>query len=115
MRRLVLLCALAGCGDNLRPSARFELVGHSDLGARGMNAALAVAGDIVYVGSRIDDTIAGRDAGVLIVDVSDPAAPEVVGSIGAPDEGLPGFSSRELRALPDRDLLIVLNLACSPD
>jgi hypothetical protein len=108
----------AGCGDDggapdALPADRFELVGHSDLGARGMNAALAVAGDTVYVGSRIDG--AGRDAGVLIVDVSDPAAPAVVGAIGPPDESLIGMSSRELRVVPDLDLLVVLNMVCSPD
>ena len=110
-----MLVVAAGCGDDgsaqpdALPADRFEQVGHSDLGARGMNAALAVAGDTVYVGSRID----GAD--VLIVDVSDPAAPQVVGSIGPPDEGLVGMSSRELRAVPDLDLLVVLNMQCSPD
>jgi hypothetical protein len=109
-----LICALLGAcgGDAAAPDAavdHFELVGHADLGARGMNAALAVAGDVVYVGSRIDTGT------VRIVDVSDPARPVEVGAIAAPDEGLPGFSSRELRAVPDLDLLIVLDLQCSPD
>jgi hypothetical protein len=115
--------ALGACGgggtgvalDATGPRGSFTIVGHANLGARGMNAGLAVVGDTVYVGSRIDDSIAGRDAGVLIVDVSDPAAPAVVGSIGAPDEGVTGMSSRELRAVPDLNLLIVLNLQCSPD
>lgn len=71
-----------------------------------MNAALAVAGDTIYVGSRVDSVP------VAIVDASDPTAPAVVGEIAPPDEGLKGLSSRELRAVPDRDLLIVLNLAC---
>ncbi len=100
--------ALVGCGDNLAPSASFELVGHADLGARGMNAALAIAGDTAYVGSRIDG------AGIAILDIADPEHPAVVGEIGAP-EGLAGMSSRELRAVPDKDLLVVMNLACSPD
>lgn len=120
MRPGPLLLVLAACGDNLAPLAdagveppRLELVGHSDLGGRGMNAALAVAGETVYVGSRIDGD--GRDAGVLIVDVSDPSAPDVVGAIGPPEEGLPGMSSRELRAVADLDLLVVLNIRCSPD
>jgi hypothetical protein len=98
----------AACGDNLAPAGSFEIVGHADLGARGMNSALAVAGDTVYVGSRIE----GR--GVAIVDVADPARPTVVGEIGPPDEGLPGMSSRELRAVPSANLLVVMNLACSP-
>ena len=101
------LAALAACGDNAAPTGSFEIVGHADLGARGMNAALAVAGDIVYVGSRIDS----RD--VEVVDVSDPSRPTVVGHIGPPDEGIAGMSSRELRAVPDLDLLVILNLKCS--
>ena len=109
--------ALAGgCGDDLTyvpPDATppgFEVVGHSDLDGRGMNAALAVAGDVVYVGSRTDAP--HPHAGVLIVDVGDPTAPVVVGELGPPDEGLVDMSSRELRADPDRHLLFVLNFAC---
>ena len=104
----ILLGALAAaaCGDNLPQVHEFELVGHTDLGARGMNAALAVAGDIVYVGSRNDQH------GVAIVDVSDPAAPVVVGELGPPDEHVPSMSSRELRVVPERNLLVVLNMIC---
>jgi hypothetical protein len=111
---ILVLVAAAACGDNLVPEldapepAAFEVVGHADLGARGMNAALAVAGDIVYVGSRNDQS------GVAIVDVSNPRAPVVVGEIGPPDEHLPSMSSRELRAIPERNLLVVLNMVCSP-
>jgi hypothetical protein len=105
----LLLLALAACGDNLPPSGSFEIVGHSDLGARGMNSALAIYQDTVYIGSRIDNQP------VLIVDISDPTAPTVVGQLGAPDEGLPGMSSRELRVVPDLHLLVVLNLQCAPD
>lgn len=103
------LLVLAACGDNLAPVGSFELVGHSDLGARGMNSALAIAGDIAYVGSRIESKP------VLIVDISKPEAPAVVGEIGAPNEAQPGMSSRELRVVPDQHLLVVLNLQCSPD
>jgi hypothetical protein len=102
-----LLLALAGCGDNLPARGDFEVVGHSDLGARGMNAAIAIAGDVAYIGSRIDNKP------VLIVDIADPANPRVVGEIGAP-EGLPGMSSRELRATTDPPRLFILNLICSP-
>lgn len=91
---------------------RFEVVGHSDLMARGMNAALAVVGSHVYVGSRTEGAT-HANAGVLIVDVSDPANPKVAGQIGPPDEALYGMTSRELRALPDKKQLFVLNFACS--
>ncbi len=100
-----MLVALAGCGDNVPGVGDFQLVGHADLGARGMNAALAVAGDTVYVGSRIDT------GGIAILDVSDPAHPAQIGEI-PPDVAM---SSRELRVVPDLDLLIVLRLQCSPD
>jgi hypothetical protein len=96
--------------DNGAPG-RFELVGHDPLLSRGMNAAHAVHGDHVYVGSRTDGTHA--DSGVLVVDVSDPSSPEVVHQIGPPDEGNPGETSRELRVLPEQELLMVLNHGCS--
>ena len=90
---------------------RFELVGHSPLFNRGMNAALAVHGDYAYVGNRTDGT--HLDGGVLVVSVKDPARPAVVGEIGPPNEGMPGASSRELRILPEQGLLMVLTHACS--
>lgn len=110
---LALTVLLAACGSESKPVASVELVGHSDLLGRGMNAALAIAGNYVYVGSRTDGEF-HEDAGVLIVDVSDPTAPAVVGQIGQPDEALVGMSSRELRAVPDKNWLLVLNFACSP-
>jgi hypothetical protein len=87
-----------------------ELVGHSPLGARGMNSALAVHGDHAYVGSRSDG--GPPKGGVAVVDVSDPGAPRVVHTIGPPAEGEPGLSSRELRVWPRAGLLIVLRFAC---
>jgi hypothetical protein len=107
----------AGCGDNLAapvaPDAgmpgSIDVVGHADLGARGMNSALAIAGTTIYVGSRIDQQP------ILIVDASDPTAPRVVGELGAPEQGLGGMSARELRAVADLNLLVVLNIQCSPD
>src|SRR3954471_23923092 len=72
----------------------FELVGHDPLLNRGMNAAIAVKGDYVYVGYRSDGTKAV--GGVLVVNVHDPSAPQVEGMIGPPDEDNPGESSREL-------------------
>jgi hypothetical protein len=95
-----VLAALAGCGGDPEVISNFEIVGHSDLGARGMNSAIAVAGDTIYVGSRVDQKP------VLIVDTASLA---VVGEIA----GATGMSSRELRAVGD--LLIVMNLRCSPD
>jgi hypothetical protein len=107
MRWLVLI-ALAACGDNAVPRGELELVGHTELDYRGMNAAMAIAGDVAYIGSRIDNKP------VLIVDIKDPANPHVVGEIGMPIEGLPGMSSRELRATTDPPMLFILNLICSP-
>src|SRR5688572_28434553 len=88
-----------------------ELVGHSPLLNRGMNAAPAVKGDYAYVGSRTDGTHV--NAGVLVVDVSDPSSPQVVHEIGPPLEGNPGETSRELRIWPEQNLLLVLNHGCS--
>jgi hypothetical protein len=87
-------------------------LGHTPLGFRGMNSALAVhktGGKVVaYVGSRIDGTQAG--AGVAVVDVTNPAAPAQVRVIRTPALG---ESSRELRVIPHQDLLLVLNHGCS--
>jgi hypothetical protein len=88
-----------------------EQVGHSPLLNRGMNAALAVKGDYAYVGNRTDGT--HLNPGVLVVDVSRPSSPQVVGEIGPPLEGNPGESSRELRIWPQQNLLMVLNHGCS--
>ena len=89
----------------------FELVGHSPLLNRGMNAALAVYGNYAYVGSRTDGS--HPDAGVLVLDLSNPANPQVVYQIGPPEEGLLGQTSRELRVWPEQELLLVLNFNCS--
>ena len=100
-----------------------ELVGHSPLNNRGMNAALAIHGNYAYVGSRTDAKANNANgAGVLVVDISDPTALEVVSEIGPPDEANPGESSRELRIWPEQELLIVMTLysncaeihACTP-
>ena len=104
-------------------SGALELVGHSPLNNRGMNAALAIKGDYAYVGSRTDAKANNLNgAGVLIVDIKDPSAPEVIGEIGPPDEANPGETSREMRIWPEQNLLIVMTLysncgeihACSP-
>src|SRR5262249_21860692 len=101
MRRWLVCIVLAACGDNLLPHGELTIVGHSDLNARGMNAAIALADDVAYVGSRIDKK------GVAIVDISDPTHPSVVGEIGPPDEGVSGMSSRELRAIPELNALAI--------
>ena len=108
-------------------ASNIELVGHSPLFNRGMNAALALYDHFVYVGNRTDSSStcigptglpSGSDcphphAGILIVDVKDPANPEVVGEIGKPFAAKPGITTRELRVWPDKKLLIVMNFRCS--
>ena len=88
----------------------FELIGHSPLLNRGMNAALAVYGNYAYIGSRTDGSHA--DAGVLVVDIANPSNPQVVNQIGLPEEGLAGQTSRELRIWPEQALLLVMNFNC---
>jgi hypothetical protein len=90
------------------------LVGHEPLFDRGMNAGLAVWNDFAYVGSRTDGSKGHPHAGVLVVDIHDPAHPDVVGEIGPPDEGNPSETSRELRVWPAEHLLVVLNFRCDP-
>jgi hypothetical protein len=90
---------------------KLELVGHDPLLNRGMNAAIAVHGRYVYVGSRTDGTHPNSE--VLVVDVADPSKPSIVGRIGRPNEDNVGESSRELRVLPDQNLLLILNHGCS--
>jgi len=94
-------------------SVNFELVGHSPLNMRGMNAAPAMYEHYVYVGSRTDGSPHHPFAGVMIVDVADPSNPVVVGEISIPEESLPKSTSRELRVWPQQKLLMVLNFDCS--
>jgi hypothetical protein len=111
-------------------SSNVELVGHEPLFHRGLNAALAVFGDHVYVGNRTDGSSRcglgdprreelGLDAcphpnpGILVVDASDPTAPAVVNEIGPPYAGNVSETTRELRVWPGKDLLIVESFACS--
>lgn len=108
----------AGQPPALEPvSDNFELVGHHDLGARGMNAALAIHGDYAYVGSRTDGkSVPGvaenvNNAGILIIDISDPANMTQVGEIGLPHQAMTDQTSREMRVWPERDVLIVQNLS----
>ncbi|MBV8338898.1 MAG: hypothetical protein JO343_03020 [Candidatus Eremiobacteraeota bacterium] len=104
-----------------------QLVGHSALYDRGMNAALAIYDHYVYVGNRTDssslcvgatgvpagDRCPHPHPGILIVDIKDPAAPTIVGEIGKPDAGNFGITTRELRVWPNKNLLIVMDFRCS--
>ena len=94
------------------PPGSFEIVGQNPLMNRGMNAAPAVRGNYVYIGSRTDakDENNSNNAGVLVVDVKDPSKPEVVNQIGPPEEGNVGETSRELRIWQSKNILIVMNL-----
>ena len=63
----------------------FTEIGHNALLSRGMNAAIAVNGRYVYIGSRTD----GKDnnanhAGVMVVDAIDPAHPQLIHEMGPP-------------------------------
>ncbi|HSR22797.1 MAG TPA: hypothetical protein VLW53_04555 [Candidatus Eisenbacteria bacterium] len=80
--------------------AVLEEIGHDDLGARGLNSAIALAGRCAYVGSR-------GQGPILIVDVSDPARPHDAGSL--PARSL--TTTRELRTVAARKLLVVLSYA----
>lgn len=103
--------AAAGPAGSQRAKGSFRLVGHDPLMMRGMNAALAVHGDYAYVGSRTDAKPGNvNNAGILVVDISNPRAPEVVYQMGPPDQANSGETSREMRIWPDEGLLIVQNL-----
>lgn len=77
-----------------------EVVGQSDLGARGLNAGLAVAGSCAYVGSRGEGPVA-------VVDITDPAHPSPAGELAARRATTP----REVRAYPEGGWLVVLDYA----
>src|ERR1700712_4023443 len=63
----------------------FTEIGHEPLMNRGMNAAIAVNGRYVYVGSRTDGkNNNANNAGVLIGDAIDPGHPKVVKQMGPP-------------------------------
>lgn len=107
----------------------FQLVGHNELYARGMNGALAVYGHYVYIGNRTDGSLPCSQTGdiqpchasanvhthpgVLVVDVADPSNPTVVGELGPPHAALPGITTRELRVWPEKKLLMITTFRCS--
>ena len=75
-------------------------VGHEPLMNRGMNAAMAIQGDYAYIGSRTDGGHEGMPhGGIMIVDISDPSDPSI---LGPPLFARPGESSRELRVWSHR-------------
>jgi hypothetical protein len=76
----------------------FTLVGHTNLGRRGTNSPIAVAGPCVYVGDRYDKN------GIAVVDVHNPAKPKQVGTI-APTKG---STQREIRADAGLGILVVM-------
>jgi hypothetical protein len=85
-------------------------VGHEPLMNRGMNAAIAIHGNYAYIGSRTDGGHEGMPhGGVMVVDISDPAKPAL---LGPPLDAKPGESSRELRVWKSQEILIVLNTNC---
>jgi len=103
----------------------FTLVGHNPLRqeqfagqnptapARGMNAAIAVHKNYVYVGSRTDGKNGNANhAGIMVVNISNPASPTVVNEMQPPLEGNPQESSRELRVWRSQEILIVLHTNC---
>jgi hypothetical protein len=99
-----------------RPGASSEKVGsltqvgHDPLMSRGMNAAMAIHGDYAYIGSRTDGGHEGMPhGGVMVVDISDPSDPSL---LGPPFDAKAGESSRELRVWRSQDILIVLNTNC---
>jgi hypothetical protein len=88
---------------------RFKQVGHNALFSRGMNAAIALHEDYAYVGSRTDGGHGQPHGGILVVDITKPSRPRLVGESLDPH---PGESTRELRVWRSKDLLIDLNTNC---
>ena len=84
-------------------------VGHEPLLSRGMNAAIALNGDYAYIGSRTDAHDGTPQGGLIVVDISKPSNPRLV---GPPFDMKPGESTRELRVWRSQDILIVLNTNC---
>jgi hypothetical protein len=105
----LLLPATAPAAPTLKTGSITQ-VGHEPLMNRGMNAAIAIQGDYAYIGSRTDGGHEGMPhGGVMIVDISDPSDPTL---LGPPFDAHPGESSRELRVWRSQDILIVLNTNC---
>jgi len=84
-------------------------VGHEPLLNRGMNAAIAIQGRYVYVGSRTDAHPGTPHGGLLVVDVKTPSHPKLV---AGPLDAKPGESTRELRVWRSQNILISLQTNC---
>lgn len=120
-------------------SQNFTLVGHNPLFSRGMNAAAAIFGRYVYIGNRSDGSSSCGDLngtgpvapvltptnpdgtctharpGILVVDAAQPSNPTVVGEFGnefVTNENV-GQTTRELRVLPQQQLLMVMYFRCN--
>jgi LVIVD repeat len=107
----LVLPATASATKSPKQRAKIEQIGHEPLMDRGMNAALAVNDDYVYIGSRTDGSHAGQpQGGIMVVDISRPRRPELLTE--TPIDARPGESSRELRVWRSQDILIVLNTNC---
>jgi hypothetical protein len=91
----------------------FQLVGHDPLNNRGMNAAPAMFENYIYVGNRTDGSPNHTNPGILVVDVANPADPNIVGEIGRPNAGNQSETTRELRVWPQQKLLMSMNFGCS--
>ena len=100
-------------GEGAMPgtSRNFTLVGHNALFNRGMNAATAIYHNYLYIGNRADVTTQPVHPGILVLDVSKPGQPTVVGEIPPPPVGQ---TTRELRVWPQQNLLMVMRFRCSP-
>ncbi|HEV3231231.1 MAG TPA: hypothetical protein VG245_03135 [Candidatus Dormibacteraeota bacterium] len=114
---LLVAGAVPAAGTAANTAKNFTLVGHDPLFNRGMNAAIAVYGHYVYVGSRTDgEPNHGIHTGVLVVDATDPANLKDVGEItlASVDPHMQvGYTSRELRVWPQQKVLMVMYFACS--
>lgn len=113
---LILVLPAAATAAPPPKTGSLAQVGHDPLMDRGMNAAMAIQGDYAYIGSRTDgghiDEETGEPmphGGIMIVDISDPSDPDL---LGPPFDQKPGESSRELRVWRSQDVLIVLNTNC---
>jgi len=106
----LVLPATATAPPKKEKTGSLTQVGHEPLMSRGMNAAMAIHGDYAYIGSRTDGGHEGMPhGGVMVVDISDPTEPTL---LGPPFDAKPGESSRELRVWRSQDILIVLNTNC---
>jgi hypothetical protein len=107
--------------EKLPQIENFKVLAHNPLPhfggtvARGRNGPTGIAGDCFYVGNRVGRRTgtggtSGRPAQPpdnLIVDISNPRNPRLVGEFLT----TLGATSRELRTIPDRNAMVVMNFA----